>query len=234
MLSKAKAPPKKRAGLKTTGEVEGIDFVTPPPKLKDNRTYNINMSDGWICVRYTTGPRDYVMAEFHVNGTLPVGSYRMAFSEDGQTVTFKRAIHKFLYNKEHLRAIMRDGEYSDTHTLVAAVDDNAQRMRSDKIDESGDFFWGTPQVINLKVKCTGTPEFGYKEYPTGHVVRGKHKQFNCVCTCKVQVAEQRTSTVFGVARGVVDMFGLPSSQSSNDSPPHCPYKRSHIESSPEI
>jgi len=162
--------------------------VTPSPKLKDNRSYNVNMSDGWICVRYTEGQRDYVMVEFHVNGILPRGGYKMVFAEDGQTVTFQRAIHKLLFAKEHLKAIMPDGEYANTHTLVVAVDDNAQLMRRDRVEESDDVYWGAPQVVNLKVKCTGSPEFGYKEYPTGYSV-GKHKQFNCVCTCKVQVAD---------------------------------------------
>jgi hypothetical protein len=49
-------------------------------------------------------------------------------------------------------------------------------------------------------------------------VNDNHKEFNCVCTCKVQVVEQCTSTILGVERDVVNMFDLPSSQSSADSP----------------
>ena len=148
------------------------------------------MANGWICVQYTEGHRDYIMVEFHVNGIPPKGGYKMVFSEDGQTVTFQHAIHKLLFAKEHLKLIMMpNGEYSNTYTLVVAVDDNAQLMRKERVEESDEVYWGTAQVVNLKVKCTGSPEFGYKEYPTGYSV-GKHKQFNCVCTCKVQVWEQ--------------------------------------------
>ena len=174
------------------------------------------MADGWICVQYSEGTFDYVIVEFHINGILPTRGWKITFAENGMSVSFKRATHKLLYAKEHLKAIMPAGEYSNTHSRVIAVDDNAQRMVRDGVDAKDEYYWGKEQVANLKVRCTGTPIIGYKEYPTGLYINDKHKQFNCVCTCKVQVAEQRTSTILGVERDVVNMFDLPSSQSSAD------------------
>ena len=92
------------------------------------------------------------------------------------------------------------------------------------------------QVVNLKVKCTGTPQISYKAYKSGLIVGG-HKQYNFVCTCRVQVAAQRTETMQRVEKGVVQMFDLPSSQSSMDSPPDRRKpkgnKRSYVDDSPD-
>lgn len=217
----AKVAPKKKVGRKTTGDVEGNDFVTAPnmsPQPVEDCGYNINMADGWIHVQYSEGLVDYIMVEFHVNGVLPEGGWRIVFNEDERKISFQRAIHKFLFSKEHLKAIMNPGEYCSTHSRVVAVDHSAQRMMTDRVEESGDFFWGRAQVVNLKVKCTGTPQISYKAYRSG-LVLGGHKQYNCVCTCRVQVAAQRTETMQRVEKGVVQMFDLPSSQSSMDSPP---------------
>ena len=233
----AKAAPKKKAGPKTTGDVEGDDFVANvSPQPIDDRSYNINMADGWIRVQYSEGLVDYIMIEFHVNGILPEGGWRIVFNEDENKVSFQRAIHKFLFSKEHLSSIMNPGEYSSTHSRVVAVDHSAQRMMTDRVEESGDFFWGRAQVVNLNVKCTGTPQISYKAYKSGLIV-GRHKQYNCVCTCRVQVAAQRTETMQRVEKGVVQMFDLPSSQSSMDSPPdRCKpkgNKRSYVDDSPD-
>lgn len=230
--SKAKAPPKKakKAGPKTTGEA--TDFISPSPKKAPVRSYNINMADGWSCVRYSDGPIDYFFIEFHINGVLPDGGYKIAFAEDGMSVKFKRAIRKKCFAKHHLKAIIKD-KYSNSHSLVTATDQNADLMRRERVDESGDYYWSADQIVYLEARCTGTPKFGYMEYPTGDSVQG-HKQFNCVCTCRVQLADQRTNTMSSVHREVVNMLDLPSSQSSNDSPPHYPgNKRSRIPNSPD-
>jgi hypothetical protein len=166
------------------------------------------------------GPIDYFFVEFHVNGVLPEGGYKISFAEDGMSVKFKRAIRKVCFAKQHLKAIIK-GEYSNSHSLVTAVDQTADHMRRERVEESGDYYWSADQVVYLAARCTGTPNFGYKEYPTGNSVQG-HKQFNCVCTCRVQLADQRTNIMSNVHREVVNMLDLPSSQSSNDSPPHYP------------
>jgi hypothetical protein len=70
----AKVAPKKKVGRKTTGDVEGNDFVTAPnmsPQPVEDCGYNINMADGWICIQYSEGIVDYIMVEFHINGIFP-------------------------------------------------------------------------------------------------------------------------------------------------------------------
>ena len=189
--------------------------------------------DGWSCVRYSEGALDYFFIEFHVNGVLPEDGYKFTFAEDGMSVKFKRAIRKGCYDKRHLRAMIGNN-YSESHSLVTAVDLNADLMRKEKVEESGQYYWSAEQVVSLAARCTGTPKYGYMEYPTGATVN-RHKQFNCVCTCRIQLADQRTNTMSNVRREVVNMLDLPSSQSSGDSPPpHYPgNKRSRNACSPD-
>ncbi len=93
---------------KTTGDT--IDFISPLSKAKAVpiiRSYNIDMSDGWSCVRYSDGPIDYFFIQFHINGVLPEGGYKISFAEDGMSVKFKRAICKVCFAKQHLKAIIK-------------------------------------------------------------------------------------------------------------------------------
>ena len=223
MPPKPKAPTaaaKRKAGPKTTGEVEGVDYVTPSPKVS-YRSYDVNMSDGWCCVKYLDGEYDYYFLEFHINGVIPEGGYKVVFADDGCSVKFKRAIHMLCFSKHHLKSIMED-KYNDAHSLVTAVDVNADQMRKDKVEQSGDYYWGAEQVVHLKERCTGTPTINYVEYYNGNKV-GKYKQYNSVVTCKVQVADQRMNSMKAVSRSVVNLFDIPSSQ--EDSPPPPPKQR---------
>jgi hypothetical protein len=223
MPPKSKAPTaaaKRKAGPKTTGEVEGVDYVTPSPKLVYH-SYNVNMSDGWCCVKYLEGEFDYYFIEFHINGVLADGCYKILLAEDGLSVKFKRAINKLCFAKDHLKSIMGD-KYSDSHSLVTAVDVSANLMRKDRVEEVGDYYWGAEQVVHLLHRCTGTPVLGKAEYYTGIKV-GPHKQYNSVFTCKVQVADQHMNTMQSVKTTVVNLFDIPSSQ--EDSPPPPPKQR---------
>lgn len=221
------AAAKRRAGPKTTGEVEGVDFITPSPKVS-NRSYNVNMLDGWCCVKYLDGEFDFFFIEFHINGVIPEGGYKVVFADDGLSVKFKRAIHILCFAKHHLKSIMGD-KYNDAHSLVTAVDVNADQMRKDKVEQSGDYYWGAEQVVHLKERCTGTPTIKYVEYYNGNKV-GKYKQYNSVVTCKVQVADQRMNSMKAVSRSVVNLFDIPSSQ--EDSPPPPPRRRRTDEEMP--
>ena len=67
------------------------------------RPYNVNMSDGWCCVKFLEGEFDYYFLEFHINGVLADGCYKILLAEDGLSVKFKRAINKlcFASSEEH-------------------------------------------------------------------------------------------------------------------------------------
>ena len=81
------------------------------------------------------GQLGYFFVEFHVNGVLPKDEYKFAFAKDSMSVKFKHAICKRCFGKCHLVAIIKD--YSDSHSLVTAVDLNADLMRKERVEESG-------------------------------------------------------------------------------------------------
>ena len=94
-------------------------------------------------------------------------------------------------------------------------------------------FWGEPQVMRLRWKCTCTPTAVNKHnYPTEYRVKDKrsewHVQCNCIVRVTVKKAEERTQAELEVATSYVDLFGTDSSQSqrSDDPPsPHCPRRK---------
>jgi hypothetical protein len=92
-------------------------------------------------------------------------------------------------------------------------------------------FWGEPQVVRLRWKCTGTPTAVNKhDYWTEYKVRDKrglwHVQCNCILIVTVKKAEERTQAELEVATSYVDLFGINSSQSQrSDGPPSPPCRQ---------
>ena len=137
--------------------------------------------------------------------------------------------HEICFAKEHLHAIM-GGVYSCPYTLahnqVTAYYDNvteAMKKAKDTPDAS-QLYWGNPQVIPLKFKCTGTPKITQVLYPTHECVEHKgktHTQFNSHYYCRVMLAEQHSSSMSTSTADcqVVDLFDLLSSQGSNNTSP---------------
>jgi hypothetical protein len=101
---------------------------------------------------------------------------------------------------EHLKSIMGD-DYSPSHIRVRAFDNVTQTMFKDKVEpDANGLYWGKPQEIHLKEKCTGTVDIDPTDYrgpPNVEPVmyRGrKNYQFHTIITCKVQIAERRKTT----------------------------------------
>lgn len=213
MMSSA---PKKRASGSAKASSASSSFALDPAKAKSAKPYCLDTFDGYMRARYTEGSTDYIEVGFRVNGVLPSDGWQIELSKDGMSVIWKRAIHKMCFTKEHLQALM-GGKYSETHSRVIAYDNTAQMMNSDNIKPMNNFYWGTDQVVPLCERCTGTPDFGVFTYKTGMSI-GKHRQYNTIIVCKVQVATQRTTVLKGAKRHIVDLMGI-GSQESNDSPP---------------
>ena len=124
----------------------------------------------------------------------------------------------------HLKSIMGE-DYSPSHVRVRAFDDVTQAMFKDKVEpDANGIYWGDPQKVHLKEKCTGTVVALAKVYRAATKVEAikyngrQNYQFNMIVSCKVQWAERRKTASVKMKTTVVDMFDVPSSQGTTPSP----------------
>ena len=124
---------------------------------------------------------------------------------------------------EHLKSIMGD-DYPPSHVRVRAFDNVTQTMFKDKVEpDANGLYWGKPQEIHLKEKCTGTVDTDPTDYRAPPKVdpvnyRGrKNYQFHTIITCKVQIAERRKTATIKKKKTTMDMFDIPSSQGTSPS-----------------
>ena len=94
----------------------------------------------------------------------------------------------------------------------------ALEMQANNVRPMNGLFWGEPQVVRLRWKCTCTPTAVNKHnYPTEYRVKDKrsgwHVQCDCIVPVTVKKAEERTQAELEVATSYVDLFGIDSSQS---------------------
>ena len=111
-------------------------------------------------------------------------------------------------------------------------------MQAKNVRPVNGLFWGEPQVVRLRWKCTCTPTAVNKhDYPTEYRVKDKRSEWHVQCDCIVLVtvkkAEERAQAELEVATSYIDLFGIDSSQSqrSDDppSPPRCQHKKRRSE-----
>ena len=102
-------------------------------------------------------------------------------------------------------------------------------MSDKNVLPKNDLYWGKPQVVRLKWKCTGTPTACNKhDYPTEYGGNDKygewHTQFDSIVIIPLKKAKERAKVELEVESIFVDFFGLDSSQSqrSDDGPPSPP------------
>ncbi len=118
--------------------------------------------------------------------------------------------------------------YHEGSARIFAWDDMVQEMEGRKVHPKNGLYWGTPQVVHLKWKCTGTPIVVNKlNHPMTYRVKisGKWQmQCGCITLITVQSAENRVRSELEVKSGYVDLFGVDSSQ-SQDNPSTPPPQR---------
>jgi hypothetical protein len=193
----AAALKKSAAGSKTTGETK-LDYPPAAPVRVVSKTYGLSMYDKYSVSEYAEGLLDFYKIEFYINGVLPkVRGYLATLSEDGYTLKWSRPIEEFLFAMGHLKSIMGEN-YSPSHVRVRAFVDVTQAMFKDKVEpDANGVYWGDPQNIHLKEKCTGTVVALAKVYCVPTKVEAiKYKgrrnyQFNTIVSCKMQWAERR-------------------------------------------
>ena len=219
----AAAAKKAAAGSKTSGETDA-DYPKEEPIRVVSKTYGLETYDKHAVTEYADGANDYYVIQFYVTGAVWDGGYLATLSEDGYTLKWSRPIEGLLFRMEHLKSIMGD-DYSPSHIRVRAFDNVTQTMFKDKVEpDANGLYWGKPQEIHLKEKCTGTVDIDPTDYrgpPNVEPVmyRGrKNYQFHTIITCKVQIAERRKTTTIKKKKMTVDMFDIPSSQGTSPSP----------------
>ncbi len=147
-------------------------------------------------------------------------------TEDSLSVSFLRAICSRSFDKKILCKIMGT-EYRESSTRLVAWDDTVLEMQAKNVHPVNGLFWGEPQVVRLRWKCTGTPTRVDKhDYPTEYRVKDKqgewHVQCNCIVIVRVRKAEERTQAEVEVATSYINLYGIDSSQSQRDDPPSPP------------
>ena len=174
------------------------------------------MRDAAMIAYYSDEGVDYAEVEMHVTGAVPPGTYRFALAEDGMSITWQRGIDKRCLDKERFKGVM-GRKYSSSSSRVVAYSNVMQAMHQSKVspDAAGQY-WGAPQVIRLTEKCTGTPLESIYHYRTPFLIEG-HRQFNTLLHCRVQQAVQSFSNAAPTHSKVIDLFGIQSSQESNES-----------------
>ncbi len=153
-----------------------------------------------------------------------VGGYLAMLSEDGYTLKWSRPIEELFFTIGQLKSIMGE-DYSPSHVRVRAFDDVTQAMFRDKVEpDASGIYWGDPQKVHLKEKCTGTVKALAKVYcapPNAKAIKDRGKinyQFNMIVSCKVQWAERRKIASVKTKTTVVNMFDVPSSQGTTPCP----------------
>ena len=179
---------------------------------------------------YADGAYDYADVVFCVNGTMQTGEYQVRVAEDGLSALFVCAILSHSFDKSILRKIM-GAEYRESSSRVIAWDDTALEMQVKNVRPVNGLFWGKPQLVRLRWKCTGTPTAVNKhDYPTKYRVKDKrgewHAQCNCIVLVTIKKAEEQMRTELEVGTSYVNLFGIDSSQNQrSDDPPSPPRQR---------
>ena len=227
------------ASASGTATAVATSAVAAAKKPKVEKPFLLDAHDGYVVAYFTEDGLDFAEVEVIVNGVLPEGGYRFEVRPDGMAVTWMRAFHRVCFSKDHLRATMGES-FSLSNNRVTAYDNVTEVMKKAKVTpDASNFYWGEPQVVPLRSKCTGTPKITELRFATGEnaIRKGKtHMQFSTIYYCRVLLSEQRSSNTAAVNHQTVDLLDLPSSQSENNSPPcrRSPRKRTHREGGHEV
>ena len=102
-------------------------------------------------------------------------------AEDGLLVSFIRAISSRSFDKKILCKIMGT-EYRKSSSRVVTWDDTAMEMQAKNVRPMNGLFWGEPQVVRPRWKCTGTPTaVNEHDYLTEYKVRDKRGVWHVQC-----------------------------------------------------
>jgi hypothetical protein len=152
------------------------------------------------------------------------GRYLTTLLKEGHTIRWSCPVNSFLFTMEHLCSIMGT-KYLKLNVQVCLFNKVTQAILKDKIEPNANRnYWGKPQEIHLKKKCTGTPKtvaMPYKApYPLKPVTnaRGRrHYQFHTIVLIKVQLADTCLTSKENMKAKLINLYKVKSSQGSTPS-----------------
>jgi hypothetical protein len=151
-------PPKEKpaAAWKTAAKNQNKDdkithlLATKPPAIS---TFSTKVANPLAVSYYADGAHNYAGVVIRVNRTMEYGENEVQVAKDGRSILF---VGPICANKKILNKKMKD-DYRKSCALVVAWDDTVQEMEAKKVQSKNRLFWGKPQVVWLKWKCTGMP-----------------------------------------------------------------------------
>jgi hypothetical protein len=206
--------------------------VAIPAPAKKIALYNLDTRDTSVVAYYQDDGVGYTKVALYVNGVVPKGMYCFTVAKDRMSVSWQRTIHKRCFDKKLLQGIMKD-KYSSSIQATAALLPTTTCCREMHLNrlppDALGLYWGAPQVIRLSKKVTGSHLELVHPYPTKVKVQGA-TQYNTLAHCRVMLARQCIKASVPMHYRVINLFGLQSSQESNNDhqePPYSLPKRSY-------
>ena len=214
--SMAKTTTKKAGSTKSSQKAElkttGLDSTPPTKKVKiadPPKPYNINVVQPWTTQQYAVGSHNIIDLVLHVAG-VPSRSAQpeVLLSSDGMNVSvgWKTPI-ELLSDKQAMAQ-----KISPLSGRFQAYNDTMQAMNRDGIRNTGKYYIGDPQIVELLAKCVEVIEIERLVYPVG--TYNKQQQYNSIYVVKLRVDNVRVGLAGHVKEGGEISFGFLSSQES--------------------
>jgi hypothetical protein len=196
--------------------------VAIPTPAKKIALYYLDTRDTSVVAYYQDDGVSYAEVALYINGVVPKGTYRFTVAEDAMSVSWQRAIHKCCFDKKLLQGIMKD-KYSSSHSSVIAYDNVLQEMHLNRLTPNASgLYWCAPQVIRLSEKVIGLHLELVHSHPTKVKIQVA-TQYNTLMHCRVMLVRQRIKASAPMHYRVIDLFGLQSSQESDNNHQEPPY-----------
>jgi hypothetical protein len=193
-----------------------------------SKSYGLGTNNKFAVSYDTEGSLNFVLVQFYINGVLPEkGRYLATLSEGGYTIRWSRPVNLFLFTMEDLCSSM-GSKYLESNLRVCLFDEVMHEILKDKIKpDANRNYWGKPQEIHLKKKCTGTPKTVAMPYkapfplkPVTNARGRRHCQFHTIVQVKVQLVDKRLTSK-NMKMKLIDLNKVASSQGSTPSPGNC-------------
>jgi hypothetical protein len=228
--SAAAAAAKKTATAKMTGKTEADYCLMAPSVHLVLKCYGLGTDDKFAVSFDTKGLTNFVLVQFYMNDALPEkGRCLTTLLDDSHTIKWSRPIDLFIFTMEHLCSISMGSKYLELNIQVCLFDKVMQAILKDKIKPNANRnYWGKPQEIHLKKRCTGTPKTVVMPYkapyplkPTTNARGCRHYQFHTIVLVKVQLADKHLISKKNTKTKLIGLYKVKNNQGSTHSPGAC-------------
>ena len=152
----------------------------------------------------------------HINGVLRDGDYHMSIATDGKSVLWQRGVQAICFTKYIVKSILKDS-YSPLSHCTVTYGNVTQEMKVKKVLPENKQFGGAPQVMCIKLECTGTFLIIKRDYEIDYVIvddkKQRNHQCNSICIIKVKKTKNRAVTEAEVDTGKISLL-VPSARAA--------------------